>query len=117
MTETLYDTLAWEIARAAALDRDGHRCTVARLLGGACSPVLDVHHLTPVTEGGAPCDLDNLITVCHRHHPMLEALRRAILRRTERAWKRCPHPPGAHRYPGAREACERNLNRRSLARA
>lgn len=114
---TVYDTEAWELARAAALARDGHRCTVARFLGGACSPILDVHHLVPISEGGAECDLDNLITACKVHHPTVEALRRAILRHRNREWRRCPHPPGAHRYPGAREACERLLNRRASAHA
>lgn len=113
--ETLYHTEAWELARAAALARDGHRCTVARLLGGACSPTLDVHHLVPVREGGDEFELDNLITVCHAHHPTVEGLRRAILRRRHTPWKRCPHPPGAHPYAGAREACERLLNRRAAA--
>lgn len=110
---TLYETTAWEIARAEALARDGHRCTVARLLGGTCSDVLDVHHLKPVSETGAECDLDNLITVCHRHHPVVEGLRRAILRWRGQEWKRCPHKPGVHRYAHAREECERQLNRRS----
>jgi len=117
MTTLLYHTEAWELARAAALDRDGHRCTVARFLGGPCSSILDVHHLMPVAEGGAEFDLDNLITVCHRHHPMAEGVRRAVLRASRREWKPCPHPPGTHRYPGAREACERLVNRRARSRA
>lgn len=110
---TIYEHPAWERARADALERDGHRCTVARFLGGRCSKRLDVHHLEPVSEGGAAFDLDNLITACSRHHPMVEGLRRAILRRRHAAPKRCPHPPGAHPYPGARAACERLLNRRA----
>jgi len=112
MTTLLTDTQAWETARSAALDRDGHRCTVARFLGGRCHDVLDVHYLLPVSEGGDEYDVDNLITACHRHHPMVEALRRGILRRRHDRWMPCPHPPGTHRYPHAREACERLLNRR-----
>lgn len=76
----------WPAARAAALERDGARCSVARLLGGACSPPpLHVHHLVPRREGGTDA-LDNLVTSCARHHPVLEALReavRAISRRNE----------------------------------
>lgn len=93
--------------RERVLERDSFRCS-GRFLGGECSAVLDVHHILPRDEGGTD-DEDNLLTLCHRHHPVLEALRRAILKR--RGWRRCPHPPGTHRYPGAREACERRLNR------
>jgi len=117
MTTVVYDTEQWELARERALRRDGYRCTVARLLGGRCSRTLDVHHIVPLSEGGDEFDLDNLMTACHRHHPMVEALRRAILRARGQEWKTCPHPPGTHRYRGAREACERNLNLRSRSRA
>ena len=103
----------WEDTRTRVLERDRHRCSGA-FLGGGCSAVLDVHHILPRDEGGTDED-DNLLTLCHRHHPMLEALRRAILKR--RGWKQCNHPPGTHRYPGAKAACERQLNRRLLARA
>lgn len=105
-----FDT--WDEVRARVIARDGSRCTVGWLLGGACSEVLDVDHLVPRAEGGLDVP-ENLITVCHRHHPMREAIRREVLRR--RGWKRCPHKPGTHIYPGAREACERNLNRDRLA--
>lgn len=67
--------------------------------------MLDVHHLVPVSDGGDPYCLDNLVTVCHSHHPMLEGLRRWLTRR--RGWKRCHHH---HPYPGGRAACERRLN-------
>lgn len=94
----------WENIRARILARDGV-CS-GRFLGGECSAILDVHHILPREEGGTDAD-DNLMVLCHRHHPMLEAIRRAILKR--RAPRRvCPH---RHLYPGAREACERHLNR------
>lgn len=102
----------WDEIRALAIERDGSRCTVGWLLGGDCHETLDAHHLIPREEGG-PDTLGNLITACHRHHPMVEAIRREVLRR--RGWKRCPHGPGVHRYAGAREACERNLNRHLIA--
>lgn len=101
---SIYHSPEWATARAAALGRDGNRCTVARLIGGECHATLDVHHIVPVAEGGSH-DLDNLITACHAHHPMLERLRRFLLR--EPARRRCPH---YHPYPGGREACERKLN-------
>ena|SRR6188508_3881276 len=97
----------WEVTRARVIARDGNRCTVSWLLGGACSETLDVHHLIPREEGGTDDD-DNLITACHSHHPVVEAVRREVLRRRGRlAWKRCTHH---HPYPGGREACERRLN-------
>lgn len=96
----------WTETRARVLARE--KICNGRFLGGRCSPVLDVHHILPREEGGTDED-ENLLVLCHRHHPMLEALRREILKR--RGWKRCTHKPGVHRYPGAREACERNLNR------
>jgi hypothetical protein len=94
----------WENIRERILARD-EGCN-GRFLGGECSATLDVHHILPREEGGADVE-ENLMVLCHRHHPMLEAIRRAILKR--RAPRRvCPHQ---HRYPGAREACERQLNR------
>lgn len=106
MTEATPHT--WDELRALAIERDGSRCTVGWLLGGRCHETLDVDHLIPRNEGGLDV-LENVITVCHRHHPMREAIRREILHR--RGWKHCPHKPGTHRYEGAREACERLLNR------
>jgi hypothetical protein len=106
MADRLYDTPLWADARARALARDGHRCTVARLLGGECSDRLDVHHLVPVREGGDPFDVDNLLSCCSSHHGRLEALRRHVLRERERDVKRCRH---YHPYKSGREACERRL--------
>ena len=91
--------------RERILARDGFRCS-GRFIGGECSAVLDVHHIRPREEGGTDED-SNLMTLCHRHHPMLEALRRAILKRKSSRWKHCHHH---HPYPGGREECERRLN-------
>lgn len=105
MRHRLYDSPKWSAARTRILARDADRCTVARLIGGPCHARLDVHHLIPVEEGGAPYDDDNLVTVCARHHPMLEALRRWLLRR--RQIRPCRH---RHRYDHARREClERRL--------
>ena len=98
----------WTEIRARVLARE-QACN-GRFLGGPCSAVLDVHHIRPRDEGGTDAD-DNLMVLCHRHHPTIESLRRAILARRGQAWKRCPHPAGTHRYKGARDACERRLNR------
>lgn len=91
--------------RERILARD--RGCSGRFLGGKCSRIIDVHHIVPREEGGTDAD-DNLMALCHRHHPMLESIRRAILRRRQTQPKRCTHE---HRYPWARAACERRLNR------
>ena len=81
-------------------------CEVAGLLGplaGDCAGYIHRHHVDP-------SDPDSrTLQVCASHHSHLHAVLRA-LEAPERSWKRCPHPPGTHRYPGAREACERRLN-------
>lgn len=110
--EDIYSTPRWRnITRPSALRRDGHRCTVARLLGGACAPgPLHVHHIIPVADGGPVYDLDNVGTSCAKHHPQWEALRRALVKRLrpERKIVRCPHQ---HRSSEARRLCEARLNR------
>lgn len=104
----IYDTQEWRDARAAALYRDGGRCTVARLLGGPCTDDLHVHHVVAIEDGGAPFDVDNLGTACSSHHPMWEALRRQLVRRLLSAPPRCPHE---HRSREARRICEERLAR------
>lgn len=98
----VYRTPQWARARTLALSRDGDRCTVSRLFGGGCHPVLHVHHVIPVEEGGDPFDVENLLTACASHHPMLEGLRRQLLRRREP--RKCRHN---HRYDHARQECAR----------
>jgi len=106
MTTATLDT--WDEIRERVLARDGHRCTVSRLLGGQCRGLLHVHHIIPRNEGG-PDHEDNLATVCARHHPIWERLRESVVHaRPTRRWRRCPHE---HRTREGREACERRLNR------
>jgi hypothetical protein len=103
--EHLYSTAEWLDLSARAKARDGHRCTVARLLGGPCSDTLHAHHLIPVSEGGPELpDLDGVITACASHHPVLEALRRFILGRRRPKIRPCRH---LHRYPQGRVECRR----------
>lgn len=102
------DSPAWQRFRIRVLARDGERCTIGRLLGGPCHPTLHVHHVIPVSEGGASFDIDNAVTACARHHPMLEALRQRLLAPT----RRCSH---RHPYPQGREACERRMRERAVA--
>jgi hypothetical protein len=105
----VYDSYRWQQLRAQVRERDGHRCTVARLLGGDCRGPLHVHHIDPDRE---PYDPDNCATVCETHHPRWEAIRKGIVEQREKAepapepeepW-RCHHK---HPYPSGREECER----------
>lgn len=80
------------------------RCAAAELLGGECAGLIHRHHLHPISLGGDPDG--ETVEVCQRHHPSLEALARKLHGLPE--WKHCNH---VHPYPGAREACERRLNR------
>jgi hypothetical protein len=97
--ETLYLSPEWAALRGDALRRDADRCTVARLLGGTCSDVLHVHHLSRNPE--LALELDNVGTSCSRHHPTWEAVRRAVVERRDRR-SSCGHN---HRYDHARRAC------------
>ena len=111
---TLYSTALWRLVAQKAKRRDRSRCTVARLLGGDCRGLLHVHHIVPVSEGGAALALDNLATVCASHHPKWESLRRAIMRqRGEVMQIRCPH---SHRSLEARLLCEARLRREAQRR-
>lgn len=100
MDASIYHSPAWAVARAAALVRDGQRCTVSRLLGGPCRGPLHVHHITPLSEGGSHA-LDNLGTACAYHHPTWEALRKAL--ELARRPRRCHH---RHTSAEARRICE-----------
>jgi 5-methylcytosine-specific restriction endonuclease McrA len=111
--DAFYSSLRWRRLRRRALERDGNRCTVSRLLGGDCSPgSLHAHHVVPISEGGAPLDLDNVGTSCPGHHPQWEALRRTLVGR--RAPQREEPVECRHFHPTreAREICERRMARR-----
>ena len=87
------------------------QCVVSELFGemvGDCHGFVHRHHVEPTDPDS------RTVPVCNRHHQRLHAALRA-LRAPERAWKLCPHPPGTHRYAGAKEACERRLNRERAA--
>lgn len=54
---------AWRLAREAARARDGNRCR-----GCGSTKALAVHHVTPISKGGAKYELSNLITLCRSCH-------------------------------------------------
>ena len=64
--------------RRAVLARDRHRCTVP---GCRAHGWLELHHLTPLSEGGLHL-MENLTTLCGAHHL---AHHRGLLRITGRA--------------------------------
>lgn len=111
-----YSSLRWRRVAAQARRRDADRCTVSRLLGGACSGVLQVHHIVSLADGGEPYLLANTGTACASHHPMWEPLRRTIVERmlAETEPPRCRH---WHASAEAREICERRLARRTSVAA
>jgi len=114
VTDPFYNSAAWlELAERVRV-RDGHRCTVARLLGGRCSDILHVHHVIPRSERpDLELDEENCITACASHHPTLEAVRRLIVSILDEAPTRCPH---RHPYESGRRACEERRRRDALER-
>ena len=50
----------WSIARRAALERDGYRCTNTDC---AKAGKMEVHHITALARGGSPYELANLENV------------------------------------------------------
>jgi CXCXC repeat len=104
-----YETPEWRALREKVFARDAGRCTVARLLGGACGGTIQVHHIEPLRERwDLRLDEDNCACVCARHHPQWEALRRALVNRRVVQLPPCPHN---HPYRSGREACERRRMR------
>ena len=61
--DRMYASGGWARARRAALDRDGWRCVECGHPGA-----LEVHHVVPLDQGGAPLDLANLQTLCRGCH-------------------------------------------------
>jgi 5-methylcytosine-specific restriction endonuclease McrA len=64
------NTKAWRTVRDQAVARDGD---CAHRHRGGCDGRLEVHHVRPIEQGGAPLDLANLLTLCRRHHSAEEA--------------------------------------------
>ena len=93
MHTQVYNTREWR-----DLPRD--YCFVDLLLGdaaGPCRGLIHHHHVHPADPAS------RTVQVCAAHHPQVHA----VLSRLGPRRRRCHHN---HRYPGAREACERRLN-------
>ena len=104
MERSVYDTRAWR-----ELPRDGE-CVAEFLFGDAAGPCRGLTHRHHVRPGDPT---SRTYQACAGHHPVIEGFLRRLRDRADRVrgYRRCPHKPGVHRYPGAREACERMLNR------
>ncbi|RBO54173.1 HNH endonuclease [Rhodovulum sp. BSW8] len=59
----IYRTQRWKAVRLEAKRRDGWRCVECGAKGR-----LEVDHITPLRDGGAPFDLGNLQCLCGRCH-------------------------------------------------
>lgn len=57
----------WRDARLAVLERDRHFCQAFGVQALECQGRLHVHHILPRSRGGKH-DLENLVTLCSRHH-------------------------------------------------
>lgn len=92
----IYHTQVWR-----DLPRD--ECIVEFLLGdavGPCHGLVHRHHVDPDDP------FSRTYSVCNGHHQRMHTILRALDSKPK--WKHCNH---THRYPGAKEACERRLNR------
>ena len=68
--------------RAAALERDGYRCQWpgCGLRGGG--PMLEMAHLTQLSQGG-PDTLENVVMLCKTHHDWLDNRAHSVKGRRE----------------------------------
>ena len=53
--------------RVALYVRDGAKCVACGKQYGGGPNVLQIHHITPRSEGGSSC-LDNLVLLCQKCH-------------------------------------------------
>lgn len=68
--------------RQAVYDRDRGVCAIGgKACGVACEGQWQADHIIPVSEGGGECGLDNMRTLCTRHHK--EATKALAARRAE----------------------------------
>ena len=54
----------WRRVRRAAIERDGYRCRAC----GKAAGRFEVDHIIPLSEGGAPYELEGLQTLCRPCH-------------------------------------------------
>ena len=62
-----YSTPTWRRLRVQVLRAEGGLCRACRR-EGRLSLAYDVDHITPLSKGGAPFDMNNLQPLCRQHH-------------------------------------------------
>jgi 5-methylcytosine-specific restriction endonuclease McrA len=65
----------WDEIRAKALNRDDHCCVVCKKGEEELGMSPDVHHIMPLRRFDEPEDanfLENLVTLCKKHHGYVE---------------------------------------------
>ena len=66
---------AWKKVKKLANDRDGNMCVLCFLEGAFNVEELETHHIVPINDDPELAyELENLVTVCRRHHEIVEAL-------------------------------------------
>lgn len=63
MYRSFYKTRDWRDAKSKARERDDEECQEC-----GSDDDLHVHHIEPMSQGGAKLDLDNLVTLCRDCH-------------------------------------------------
>jgi hypothetical protein len=76
VNDSFYSSKPWRMTRRSQLF-DHPLCQYVLDNGHECGVVADsVHHKRELTEGGAPRDTANLLSVCRSHHSVIHAQRR-----------------------------------------
>ena len=75
----------WKRVRRAAIERDGYRCRAC----GKAAGRFEVDHIKPLSEGGAPYELDGLQTLCKPCHLLKSTIDRGgVPHVPDAAWER-----------------------------
>ena len=75
----------WKRVKRAAIERDGYRCRHC----GKAAGRFEVDHIVPLSDSGAPFDMENLQTLCRPCHFDKSTLDRGgVLHVPDEAWVR-----------------------------
>ena len=87
----------WDKTRRAVRERDRHLCRVCLAAHTLTADGLETHHILPLAEAPERAyDLDNLLTLCVRHHKAADAgriTRDWLLRLAKEPPEGVQHPP------------------------